>query len=306
MRRPVLYLSQILAWMDDFHERTGRWPRRDDGRIGATIGETWQAVNIALQKGWRGLPRGSSLAQLLAEYRGVRNPARLPHFTITQILRWADAHYRRTGQWPMSKSGPILEAPGETWLAVQKALYDGKRGLRGGSSLAQLLAKHRGVRNPQDLPRLSYKQILAWADAHYARTGSWPTLDSGPIHDACGETWSAVSTALVDGLRGLPGGSSLARLLAKHRGVRNRKDLPKLRIATIVSWADAYYRRTGTWPKHISGPIPEAPGETWAGMEAALKVGLRGLPGGSSLFQLLHQYRNVRRRYGRNGYGTAS
>ena len=105
----------------------------------------------------------------------------------------------------------------------------------------------------------------------------------------------------MDGLRGLPGGLSLARLLAKYRNVRNRKALPQLKVAQILAWADAYHRRTGMWPQHISGPIPEAPGETWTGVETALKCGLRGLPGGSSLFQLLHHYRNAKRRYGRSG-----
>src|SRR5438270_10779689 len=102
MRRPVLTLSQILAWIDAFHKRTGRWPHSDSGRISATIGETWLAVDMALRKGWRGLPSGSSLARVLAEYRGVRNRKRLPRFTIKQILTWADAHHRRMGQWPTS------------------------------------------------------------------------------------------------------------------------------------------------------------------------------------------------------------
>ena len=35
--------------------------------------------------------------------------------------------------------------------------------------------------------------------------------------------------------RGLPRGSSLARLLAKHRGVRNCQDLPKLRPAQVIA-----------------------------------------------------------------------
>jgi hypothetical protein len=41
----------------------------------------------------------------------------------------------------------------------------GRRGLRAGSSLARLLSKHRSRRNHLDLPRLSNKKILAWADA---------------------------------------------------------------------------------------------------------------------------------------------
>ena len=38
----------------------------------------------------------------------------------------------------------------------------------------------------------------------------------------------------------MPGGSSLPRLLAAHRGVRNRKQLPRLTERQIVRWARAH------------------------------------------------------------------
>jgi hypothetical protein len=96
------------------------------------------------------------------------------------------------------------------------ALEQGKRGLPPGSSLVQLLAEHRGYRNIQHLPRLTYRGILEWADAHYRRTGTWPTRRSGSILEAPGETWSTVNAALQQGRRGLPPGPSLAQLLQQH------------------------------------------------------------------------------------------
>jgi hypothetical protein len=114
--------------------------------------------------------------------------------------------------------GAIAEAPGETWAAVQAALREGLRGLPGGSSLARLLARERGVRRRSLRPRLAERQILRWAQAHYRRTGRWPTRRSGPIAEAPGESWEAVHSALCEGLRGLPGGSSLAQLLDTLRG----------------------------------------------------------------------------------------
>ena len=39
------------------------------------------------------------------------------------------------------------------------------------------------------------------------------------------------------------------------------------------------------------GPIPEVPGEQWRNVDAALREGFRGLPGGSSLTQLLTEGR---------------
>jgi hypothetical protein len=163
-----------------------------------------------------------SLARLLAEHRGVRNRKGLPRYTVKQILAWADAHRSRTGKWPQLTSGPIPETPGETWAAVATALRNGQRGLPGGSSLPELLSKHRRVRNRMALPRHTIKQILQWADAYRQRTGHWPTAESGPVRGAPGETWNGIDRALRNGNRGLRGGSSLARLLTRYRGMPRR------------------------------------------------------------------------------------
>ena len=77
-------------------------------------------------------------------------------------------------------------------MQVNLALKEGYHGLPGGTTLADLLQEHRGVRNKQNLPRLDVEQILAWADAHREATGEYPHADSGPVRAAPGETWTAV------------------------------------------------------------------------------------------------------------------
>ena len=100
-------------------------------------------------------------------------PSRTPavRLTITAILSWADAYHERHGRWPNRFAGEVRECRWTTWRQVERALQDGFRGLRGGSSIAKLLAKHRGVRNIGELPKLTEGRILAWADAHFGRTG---------------------------------------------------------------------------------------------------------------------------------------
>ncbi len=66
---------------------------------------------------------------------------------------------------------------------------------------------------------------------------------------------------------------------------------PRLSIEQILNWADAHFARTGHWPNAGTGTIPEAPGETWAGVSSALAQGNRGLPGGASLAALLKKQR---------------
>jgi hypothetical protein len=290
---PALTKEQILAWADAHHERTGQWPKQQSGSIPEASGESWTAVELALSRGRRGLPGGSSIAQLLAAERGVRNHLDLPSLSVEQILKWADAHHQRTGQWPRSDPVPIVDAPGETWRIIDSALKNGSRGLPGDSSLARLLNLHREVKNRKSLPHLTVKQILEWADAYHDSTGAWPTSNTGAIANAPGETWKAVDMALIQGGRGLPSGGTLARLLAVERGARNPKALPALTIGQILAWADAHHERTGKWPTQNAGPIADAPGETWGGIGMALHKGRRGLPKGLSLARLTKEHRSV-------------
>jgi len=106
------------------------------------------------------------------------------------------------------------------------------------------------------------------------------------------ENWGAISGALMDGHRGLPGGSSLAKILEEHRGVRNEKNLPDLTIDQILKWVDEYVGKNDKYPNTRSGEI-EGTDETWNAIEQALRVGSRGFPVGSSLAKFLQEHRRV-------------
>ena len=219
-----------------------------------------------------------------------KRPRRLkPELTIAQVLAWADAYHERTGRWPHALVGPVHEQPSETWNGIQSALIGGFRGFRGGTTLAQVLLKHRGARNPSDLPRLTIGKVLAWADAHHKRTGRWPNLRSGPVEGSGGESWQRIGVALRHGLRGLPGGWTLGRLLQRHRHARDRLNRPPLTIGMVLKWADAHCCRTGKWPKVNSGPVPESPGDTWRAIDYALCARRSWSAGGTHLIPIPDQ-----------------
>ena len=73
---------------------------------------------------------------------------------------------------------------------------------------------------------LTVARILEWADEHHARTGAWPSARSGAVATFAGQTWAAANAALRHGLRGLPGGDSLAGLLRRERGAALRRGRP--------------------------------------------------------------------------------
>jgi hypothetical protein len=281
-----LTIPKILAWADAFYARNDRWPNVGSGRVAESPRNNWHAIDAALRTGGRGLRGGSSIAGLLAESRGMCDRRNPPELTVAEILRWADLFKARSGRWPHSASGPVADAVGESWARINRCLETGGRGLAGGSSLLRLLAESRGKRTRADNTPLTVTEILAWADAHHARVGRWPQRSSGPVAEAPGETWRRINYALATGTRGLPSGSSLARLLEQWRSKPDENDLMPLALPEIETWARAFLARTGTWPTPRSSPVLEAPGETWQKIDYALVKGRRGLPGGSSLARL--------------------
>jgi hypothetical protein len=292
---PRFSIPEILKWCDAFCKRHGRWPtvRYRDMKVHGTLNETWGKIDAALHFGLRGLEGGSSLARLLAKYRGVRNIHALPPLSVEQILKWADEHRKRTGDWPLVSSGPIPHSGGETWCAVDSALKDGRRRLEK-SSLSKLLRRHRGKRSATVLS-LTIGQVLRWAERHHKKTGCWPKAStSGLIDGGPGVTWADVNRALWKGHHGLKGGSSLGKLLVKHYRARTQHALPLLDLDLIIRWADAFHRKTGRWPRSATrGYIPGSLEDTWRRVDNALRLGLRGLKGGSSLARLLEQRRGV-------------
>ncbi|MCH7700475.1 MAG: hypothetical protein IID37_02190 [Planctomycetes bacterium] len=162
---------------------------------------------------------GTSRPKLLADKRGRRNLQDLIPLTESLILRWATAHRKRTGNWPTVDSGVIPDAPNpqETWRRVENAMAKGRRGMPGGSSIAKLLLEHRKKRHLHRQPRLTIKQILIWIDAHYWRTQKCPRSHDGLIYGTQQEKWRNIDNGLRYGLRGLKDGSSIARLISKHR-----------------------------------------------------------------------------------------
>jgi hypothetical protein len=97
--------------------------------------------------------------------RPRRLQARRRPVALDDILAWADAHRKRTGQWPTKDSGVVQDVLGELWYNIDAALRQGSRGLPTGGSLTHLLEERRGVRNKKGLARLLPAKILAWADA---------------------------------------------------------------------------------------------------------------------------------------------
>ena len=296
---PRLTIEQILAWADDHRQRTGQWPSSSSGPVTAAPGESWAVIARLLWRGDRGLPGKLSIHRLLVKYRGKRDPYNPPRLSAKQILKWADEHYQRTGDWPSRESGRVLTAPGEGWHCIWRALQRGTRGLPGGMTLPGLFRAHRREAYARRRVPLTRDLILEWVTAHHELTGVTPTVDSGPVIDEAGETWRAIDASLRTGTRRTRDRSSLENFITAHYAEPYPEIGQRLSESKIIGWARAFQQRVGKWPTAQSAyvfPAPagadrpaavDRPGERWATIDRALREGRRGLKGGSSLARLL-------------------
>lgn len=132
----------ILQWARAYRAKHGRYPNISSGIVDGMPGLRWRCVDRLLRDGRCRRAASTTLARLLRERLGARLEAHRPALTVRQILRWADAHHRRTGAFPRYASGAIPDVPHEKWSAIDAALREGCRALPGGSSLARLLKAH--------------------------------------------------------------------------------------------------------------------------------------------------------------------
>jgi hypothetical protein len=283
INRPKFNLSTsfILNLSDSFFVINGKWPKRNTGEAEGQQGLTWGIIDSSLRRGTNGLLGYSSLAQILFEERGVIHHLKRPKLRESLILEWAEKHYERTGKWPTHNSGKIPEVPGETWAKVRKALMNGYRGLKGGSSIEKLLWTKRQVRGQHAGNQLTYKIIIEYVMTHHDLCNKYPVSSSKWIIEKNKDSWQAIDMALRHGqrnLKQLEGG--LSRLLEDSGLKRQRgKSYPsrKKLIEIINTYKNKHLKNK--YPTKESGKIDGVLDMTWSAINEALKKGaIKGTP----------------------------
>lgn len=295
--------TQIIDWVKKHIEQYGKKPGKHTGTVEFAEGEhkgiTWAAIDIALKKGLRDLPGKSCLVKLIKEKLGIRSYHNPPALPTQLIIDWITLFINKYERKPNMSDGNIEFAEGEyareTWSGVNAALWRGGRGQPGKSSLASLIQENFGIKNIQDLPALSATLILDWIKQYIDVHGKKPNRTSGIIEPVSEEykgiTWTIINTALEVGTRGLPGGSSLAKLIDNKMGIANPMNLPLLNEELIINWVTQFINTHKEKPLRSSGVIEFASadhkGITWLAVDSALKRGSRGISGKSSLASLI-------------------
>lgn len=302
--KQTLSEKQVLAASIKYFRATGQFPnQKTTDSVPGMPGETWTILDTALRDGNRGLPGGSSLSILTKAARdkvGLVKKHEKGELTVKQILAAGSEYLSVNGKIPtVETSDGVPGLPNETWIGINSALHRGLRGLPNGSSLSKVLRPLReklGIKNNNEKAPLSVAKIVTAARLFYREHGILPSQSTtDPVPGMKGENWSAINANLKQGGRGLPGSTSLSNVLAGLRdelGIVSRKEKPLLTEKQIIVAAKKYYKVTGRLPgAHNQDPVPGMPGEKWQNIQNALKKGLRGLPGGTSLARILEDLR---------------
>ena len=294
--------DKILVAVERFVQRNGNPPTRLSGDATAYFGEpeTWLNIDNALRFGLRGLEDdGSSLFKLLVEQGHRESPPDTTPMTEQQVkaalVSFAKDHKGRipTQMCPADEVAPYLEAPGVTWANLDERLRIGRCGFPGGSSISQV-AVAAGIRAERGrCPPLG--EIRDAARSYIAQHGKLPSLRAGPAtpHFGRHETWHRVH-ALLQKEHGL----SLRELIFDLKPAKAPKvPLSKVTLSedAILVAAKAFRDSQGRLPSYYSGDatayFPTLGGKlSWRMVNRALVRGTRGLPGGTSLAQLLVQH----------------
>jgi len=292
-RKPDLTVEVVKEAIVKFREANeGKNPTLISGDATPYFGftEKWADIHDCLRHGRRGFTGRSSLAVFLVEH-GFIEPK--PDLTV-EMVKEAVVKFRaeNDGKNPSFTSGdatPYFGYP-DTWSCISQCLSGGHRGLPGGSSLRRFLIEH-GFAEPR--PDFTIETIReAVVKFRTANDGKNPTqIGDATPYFGYPETWRNVDGCLREGLRGLPGGSSLMGFLVEH-GFSVRK--PNLTVEmvkeAVVKFREANDGKNPTPQSGDAMPYFGFP-EAWGNVDEYLRGdGKRGLPGGSSLRRFLIEH----------------
>ena len=189
------------------------------------------------------------------------------------------------------------DMPYEAWLLFVPVIKDIiSRDLFGDWYPRQAMARKKlleaeSLEDNRFSDKITEETILEDADRFFQQHGFWPKTNSSfGVPDKSYESWTHYDIYLSRGQRGLPGGSTLAKLLQKERGVQNPKGKPRLTEDIILYDIQSFYNLHGRLPnKRETLPVPGKPLETWSGYNSALYGKTRGISERSSLCKLIEK-----------------
>jgi hypothetical protein len=282
-------IEEVHAEIWDFYQREGNWPAANSVKT-ERFGVPFRHLDLYLLRGTRSLPGNSSLYQesiKVAAARGVpiedRRGDNSP-LTVGMVRDAIRAFHAQHGRFPVVGRDGVSPL-GITWTTLSLHLTDGRRGLPGGSTLAkeiEAVRREMGLKPPEPTRELVLKAIEEYRD----ETGGYPIQQTRGEIPTLGMSWMVLAKRLRAGLLG--GGVTLVGLIEEvrtHRGELAPGKKPKLTLAMVHEAIRAFYREHGRRPTTLKDERPCRLGLAWRTLNNAIKLGQRGLPGGTTLLE---------------------
>ncbi len=293
-RQPLSDEAILSAAKEHFHAH-GKLPTAHSSEpVPGLPGESWSAIDRALTHGFRGLDPGRSLSRLLKPLRVELGLERIT-FSRQTVFAACQKYTELYGRVPTRTSPePVPGLPEETWLSIDSAGYEGRRGLASGDSLASIVQPLRDELTLLDPARLSHPRIVSAIREYYGLYGKLPSENSsGEVPGIPDTSWKAISQACRDGHRGLPkGGASFGQILASLRPefpvigrIHLTEDLIRLAGRSV-------YEKDKVFPTlNSTEQVPGFPDLSWQQINSAGRDGRWGLAPGRTLAKILQPLR---------------
>ena len=207
------------------------------------------------------------------------------------MLAWADAHHARTGRWPTVSSGKVYERTARELATDRQRAH--ARIPRVPRRLVAATAVIRGSAEPNLVDNARGSQFARSSNGQTTTmfaTGPGRTAARALFRAQVGVTWATVNKSLRKS-EWLPREQRrLDRLLAKRRMPSRRSTADGSDDRSDSEMGRHLLRRQGPMAEQRSlVALRNAPGLSWRIIDDALRHGLRGLPGGMSLAQVLEE-----------------
>ena len=137
--------ENIKEWVNEYFENYGFYPNQKSGKVHGT---TWEAIDMALVGGLRGLEGGRSLSKLIKSNFVFLSATNYPDYTEEIIWKWVKQHCNKFGKYPNAGSGRVQFAEEDgyfsmLWASIDKAFVFGRKGLVGGTSLSKFIKRRK-------------------------------------------------------------------------------------------------------------------------------------------------------------------
>lgn len=204
-------ITELERLVLSHYERCGEWPSLATQGFAPETTMSWTAISERLRN------NGSSLAMIVAKL--ANTTYKHEEFTMRQFEEMITEEHERSGNWPTDNSKGY--APGTTlsWCAV------GVRLRKLGTTLSCVVDRLSG-RTPLR-QKLSEQLIEKWVIDWMRHTGMEPGPKTEGTIPGTSLSWANINDNLKYGKRGLPGGDSLTKMVARIKARKIKKTTKK-------------------------------------------------------------------------------